>query len=78
MGRERVAAVEAGVMRHQLRGMGISARDAGLSAAANLAACGHASVEPVTLISGDVVAAICADCLRELPMSWLPIAQGHH
>ena len=40
--------------------------------AANLAPdCLHKNLEPVTLSTGETVAAICTDCLREVPASWV-------
>ena len=51
---------------------GVSARDAGLAMAARMATdCRHASIDSVQILSGEVVAAICVDCLRELPASWV-------
>jgi hypothetical protein len=53
-------------------GWGVSTRDAGLNMAANLSPCSHQSAKPVTLtLTDEVVAAICADCLIELPIWWL-------
>jgi hypothetical protein len=33
--------------------------------------CAHVNAEPVELITGEVVAAVCADCLTKLPPEWL-------
>lgn len=51
-------------------------REASLNLAANMAVldgrCSHAAIEPVDLLlTGETVAAICADCLIELPPGWL-------
>ena len=50
---------------------GLSVHDAGLALQAALGDCRHERREPVTLSTGETVAAVCADCLRELPVSWL-------
>lgn len=47
-----------------------TAREAGVAAAAALSDCHHERVEPVTLLSGEVVGALCVTCLREVPMSY--------
>jgi hypothetical protein len=49
---------------------GVTARDAGLSLVANLRSCRHERSEPVILSTGELVAALCSDCLVELPKSW--------
>lgn len=42
-------------------------------------ACAHPRVEPVTLLTGETVAAVCAGCLARLPAAWLEcVAAGGH
>lgn len=51
--------------------MNVTARDAGLAMAASLSRCSHRHRVPVDLVmTGEVVAMLCADCLRELPLAW--------
>jgi hypothetical protein len=33
--------------------------------------CAHTDTEPVELVTGEVVAAVCVDCLAALPAAWL-------
>lgn len=54
---------------------GLDSRDAELARDANLATlrgeCGHDHLEPVELWTGEIVAAICPDCHRGVPVTWL-------
>ncbi len=50
---------------------GVTARDAGLGLAASLPMdCEHDPVPVEAAVTGEVVAMLCAGCLRELPISW--------
>jgi hypothetical protein len=44
------------------------------------APCPHPAAEPVTLLTGETVAAVCAACLARLPAEWLECQRlgGHH
>jgi len=44
--------------------------------AASATDCHHTTIEPATLSTGEVVSAVCAGCLREVPLTWLP--NEHH
>lgn len=50
--------------------LGIGARDAELAFLAVAADCPHDVAEPVVLSTGELVAAVCAACLQELPKEW--------
>ena len=54
-----------------MKQFGITARDAGLAWVANQNVCGHVDRVPVEIATGETVAALCADCLLELPQNWL-------
>lgn len=47
-----------------------------LAAALSVLACPteHAQIVPVELLTGEVVAALCIDCWRQLPPAWAPDA----
>lgn len=53
----------------------ISSRAAGIALTANMArlngTCAHKRTEPVELlVTGELVARLCADCLVEVPLNW--------
>lgn len=49
---------------------GITGAEAAVSLAAALGPCRHPEAEPVVLLTGEIVAAVCVTCLAELPPSW--------
>lgn len=40
--------------------------------------CLHSRAEPVTLLTGETVAALCADCLTKLPAAWIDCLKTGH
>lgn len=51
---------------------GVPAAEAGEAIRAVLGPCPHHHTIPVDLaLTGEIVAALCADCSRQLPTSWL-------
>jgi hypothetical protein len=49
---------------------GITVAEAAANISAALGPCRHRVAEPVVLLTGEVVAAVCVDCLAALPPSW--------
>lgn len=50
---------------------GVSAEVAGLRLAAAMGGCQHQDAEPVELITGEVVGAVCPSCWKSLPAEWV-------
>lgn len=58
--------------QHVFRALGgITTEEAGIRMKAALGGCTHANPEPVELTTGEVVAAVCPDCLQPLPPSYV-------
>lgn len=50
---------------------GVTGQEAGERMKAALGGCPHQHPEPVELSTGEIVAAVCADCLQPLSPSWV-------
>jgi hypothetical protein len=52
-------------------GLGLTVAEAAVAMRMALGGCQHPNPEPVVLTTGEVVAAVCPDCLQPLPPSFV-------